>query len=87
MQYALKYGKPLEGVTDCSKRWRQLHKEVDNLSYILKNKSALGRAWDGVHMNREEMKVGEFSTPLQSDKSQSSSIRNHLNEEKFHQVN
>lgn len=54
---------------------------------ILKNKKVLGRAWDGVHTGRQEIKVGEFSTPLQCDKFQRSGVRSHLNEEKFYQVN
>lgn len=58
----------------------QLHKDVDIVSYVLKNKSTLGRTWDGGHMGRKEMKVSEFNIPLQCDKSQSLGVRNHLNE-------
>ena len=77
----------MEGLSDVLKEQRQLHKEVDISSYVLKNRSTVGRVWDGVHMGQKEMQVSEFSIPLQCDKFQSLGVRNHLNEEKFHQVN
>lgn len=65
----------------------QFHEDVGIVSYVLENKYTPGRAWGGVHMSRKEMKVGEFSIPFQCDESQSLGVRNHLDEEKFHQVN